>query len=176
MINLVERIINLGLFLEIKMEEKGKNTMIRVEKYFKPRLTEQEVNKKLELLHNWVKEWEKECGEGKYGLVWEQDEYFDKIYELGLMNICGYAVISIDFLEAILYVLGNKKDFKELIFEEKDNPENRFTTNNDYTDIITSFNIYFLRYRYINGAKLESLTLYLKSDEKSNKFIYTIGE
>jgi len=148
--------------------------MTRVEKYFKPRLTEKEVNKKVELLHNWVKEWEKECGEGEYGLVWEQDEYFDKIYELGLMNICDYAEISIGFLEAILYVLKNKNVFNELVFEEKDNPEHRFTTNNDYTDIITSFNMYFLHYRYKNGANSEQLSLYLESDEKSSKFIYYV--
>ena len=156
------------------MEEKMKNTMIRVEKYFKPGLTEQELNKKLNLLHNWRKEWEKEHDENEYGLFWEQDEYFDKIRELNLFYVCDYAEISISFLEAILYILGNKSVFKELIFEEKDNPKSLFTTNNDYTDIITSFNMYFLHYRYINDANSESLSLHLESDEISNNFTYRV--
>ena len=157
------------------MDEKIKNTMIRVEKYFKPGLTEQEAKNNIELLHNWEKEWEKVHDENEYGLFWEQDEYFDKIYELDLFNLCEYAEISIDFLKAIFYVLENKNVFKELIFEEKDNPEHRFTTNNDYVDIITSFNMYFLRYRYINGANSEQLSLHLESDEISNVFIYRVN-
>jgi uncharacterized protein (DUF2225 family) len=107
-------------------------------------------------------------------LVWEQPEYFDKIYELDLMNICDYAEISIDFLGAILTVLKNKNVFNELTFEEKDHTKNQFTTKNDYSDIITSFNIFFLRYHHLNRVNSGKLTLYLKSVEKSNKFIYSV--
>ncbi len=156
------------------MEEKIKNPMIRVEKYFEPQITEQEVKKQIELLHNWKKEWEKEHDENEYGLFWEQDEYFDKILELNLSSVCDYAEITIDFLEAILHVLGNKKVFNQLIFEEKDNPKSLFITNNDYTDIITSFNMYFLHYRHINDVNSETLSLYLESDKISNKFTYRV--